>query len=162
MKKILTISTFIIIGALTFVATLKQKPKEKVVVYADIVGDLLHKGHIEFFKKAREFGDHLIIGVLSDETVESYKRTPIMSLEERVAAVKACKYVDEVIAAPPLRTSEEWLKEHNISFVVHGDDSDPETEQDQYSVPIKMGIYRRVPYTKGISTTNLIERAKSS
>ena len=45
-------------------------------VYADIVGDLFHAGHIEFLKKARGFGDYLIVGVIADENVEEYKRTP--------------------------------------------------------------------------------------
>lgn len=129
-------------------------------VYADIVGDLLHAGHIEFFKNARAFGDYLIIGVLSDEDVASYKRVPILTLEERVAMIQACRYVDEVIVAPPLRTTEEWLKEHEIDIVVHGDDFNPELLIDQYGVPIQLGIFRTVPYTKGISTTNIIERIK--
>jgi cytidyltransferase-like protein len=134
-----------------------HKPKR---VYADIVGDMLHSGHIQFFKQARAHGDYLVIGVLSDEDVESYKRTPILSLTDRVAMVEACKYVDEVIVAPPLRTTEEWLMEHQIDIVVHGDDFNPELLSDQYGVPMKMGILRLVPYTKGISTTDIIQRIK--
>jgi cytidyltransferase-like protein len=130
-------------------------------VYADIVGDTLHPGHIEFFKKARAYGDYLIIGVLADEDVASYKRTPILSLEERVALVRACKYVDEVIESPPLRTTEKWLKEHKIDVVVHGDDFDQKLLMDQYGAPIRMGIFKTVPYTKGISTTEIIERVKA-
>lgn len=129
-------------------------------VYADIVGDLLHAGHIEFFKNARAFGDYLIIGVLSDEDVASYKRVPVLTLEERVTMIRACKYVDEVIVAPPLRTTEEWLKEHEIDIVVHGDDFNPELLMDQYGVPITLGIFRTVAYTKGISTTDIIGRIK--
>jgi cytidyltransferase-like protein len=129
-------------------------------VYADVVGDMMHVGHVEFFKKARTFGDYLIIGVLSDEDVASYKRVPILTLEERVAVIKACRYVDEVIVAPPLRTTEEWLKEHEIDVVVHGDDFNPDLLMDQYGVPIHMGIFKSVPYTPGISTTNVIERIK--
>lgn len=137
--------------------TTQVKP---IRIYADIVGDLLHAGHIEFFKNARTFGDYLIIGVLSDEDVASYKRVPILTLEERVTVIKACRYVDEVIVAPPLRTTEEWLKEHDIDLVVHGDDFNPELLMDQYGVPITMGIFRSVPYTKGISTTDIINRIK--
>jgi len=135
----------------------RSSPKR---VYADIVGDLLHAGHIEFFKNARSFGDYLIIGVLADEDVASYKRVPILSLEERVSVIKACKYVDEVIVAPPLRTTEAWLKEHQIDVVVHGDDFNEELLLDQYGAPIKMGIFKMVPYTKGISTTEIIQRIK--
>lgn len=131
---------------------------DPIRVYADITGDLLHKGHIEFFKKARNYGDYLIIGVLPDETVETYKRKPILNLAERVAVVEACKYVDEVLVGVPLRLTEEMIKEHRIDIVVHGDDFDEKTVQDQYGIPIKMGIFRAVPYTKGISTTDIIGR----
>lgn len=70
-------------------------------VYVDIVGDLFHAGHVDFLKKARSFGDYLIVGVLADDVVEGYKRQPVLSLDERVKMVAACRYVDEVLVAPP-------------------------------------------------------------
>ncbi|MGC1878084.1 MAG: adenylyltransferase/cytidyltransferase family protein [Rhabdochlamydiaceae bacterium] len=127
-------------------------------IYVDVVADLMHAGHIEFFKKAKALGDYLIVGVLSDSDVASYKRVPILTLSERVAEVQACRYVDEVIAAPPMRVTKEWLKEHQIDLVVHGDDYDEKTMTWWYGVPIQMGIFRTLPYTKGISTTNIIKR----
>lgn len=74
---------------------------ETVRVYVDIVGDLFHAGHVEFFKKAKALGDYLIVGVLADEVVQGYKREPVLTLEERVKVIESCKYVDEVIVAPP-------------------------------------------------------------
>ena len=127
-------------------------------VYADIVGDLFHAGHIEFLKKARVFGDYLIVGVIADENVEEYKRTPILTLEERVRIISACRYVDEVIVAPPLRPTKQWLLDHDIDYVVHGDDFNPELLRDQYGASLDLGIFRSVPYTPGISTSNIIQR----
>ena len=127
-------------------------------VYADMVGDLFHAGHIEFLKKAKTFGDYLIVGILADESVEEYKRTPILKLEERVKIISACRYVDEVIAAPPLRPTKEWLQEHQIDYVIHGDDFSKDLLQDQYGSSLDLGIFRMVPYTKGISTTEIIKR----
>jgi cytidyltransferase-like protein len=132
--------------------------KKRVVVYTDIAGDMLHAGHIEFFKKARAFGDYFIVGVLADDVIEGYKRHPVLTLEERVAMVSACKYVDEVIVAPPLRLTEEMIKDLDITYVVRGDDFSKELLEDQYPVPLKLGILRFVPYTKGISTTEIIKR----
>lgn len=129
-------------------------------VYADVTGDLLHAGHIAFFQKARAHGDYLIIGVLADKDVASYKRTPILSLKERAAVVRGCKYVDEVIEAPPLCTTKKWLEKHKIDIVVHGDDMQGELLSHQYGVPIQMGIFRSVPYEPGISTTDIIQRIK--
>jgi cytidyltransferase-like protein len=131
------------------------KPKR---IYVDVVADLMHAGHIEFFKKAKSMGDYLIVGVLSDADVATYKRTPILTLAERVAAVQACRHVDEVIAAPPMRVTEEWLKRHQIDLVVHGDDFDEKTMTWWYGVPMRLGVFKTVPYTKGISTTNIIQR----
>ena len=135
-----------------------ENQQEKKIVYTDIVGDMFHAGHVEFLKKARTFGDYLIVAVLADDVVEEYKRQPILTLEERVKVIEACKYVDEVIIAPPLRLTEEMVKKHNISYVVHGDDFNKELLEDQYGVALKLGIFRTVPYTPGISTTNIINR----
>lgn len=151
---------FYIIFFSTFLLANDAPARKPVRIYADIVGDLFHMGHVEFFKKARELGDYLIIGVLSDETVASYKRVPILTMEERGAVIGACKYVDEVILNPPLRTSREWLEEHQIDLVVHGDDFNLDLIHDQYGVPFEMGIFKLVPYTRGISSTDIIKRIK--
>lgn len=155
------LSLFLIFGLGTIMLGVSNKKKKPIRVYNDISGDLLHAGHIEFFKKARALGDVLVIGVLSDETIARYKRIPVQTLAERVKAVEACKYVDEVIPDCPLGVTEEWIKEHDIDIVVHGDDFKEDMLNEQYSDAIKMGIFRTVPYTKGISTTNLIKRIKS-
>jgi cytidyltransferase-like protein len=158
-KSVILLSCFVVcFGALAA----KKIPEKKMArVYVDVVGDLCHAGHIEFFKKAKAFGDYLIVGVLADEVVEEYKRTPVLTLEERVQAIKACKYVDEVIVAPPLRLTEKLVKEYKIDFVVHGDDFNKDLLEDQYGVALKLGIFRTVPYTKGISTSDIIERIVS-
>jgi cytidyltransferase-like protein len=152
--KCLVASIFIISAqAETFVS--EKKP---VIVYADMVGDLFHCGHIEFLKKAKAFGDYLIIGVIDDPAVVEYKRLPILNLEERVKVIGACRYVDEVISGAPLRPTKEWLLEHNIDYVVHGDDFPPDLLRDQYGSSLDLGIFRSVPYTPGISTSNIIDR----
>ncbi len=127
-----------------------------VKVYVDIVGDLFHAGHVEFFKKAKAFGDYLIVGVLADDVVEEYKRRPVIALKDRAKVIEACKYVDEVIVAPPLRLTEQMVRDLQISYVVHGDDFNKELLEDQYGVALKLGIFRTVPYTPGISTTQVI------
>ncbi len=130
----------------------------KTRVYVDIVGDLFHAGHIEFLKQAKSFGDYLIVGVLADESVGEYKRIPVLTLEERVRTIRACSLVDEVIEAPPIRLTKEMIKEWEIDYVIHGDDFDQALIEDQYGAALKAGIFRTVPYTKGISTTEIINR----
>jgi cytidyltransferase-like protein len=136
----------------------EQAEKKQVRVYVDIVGDLFHAVHVEFLKKARSLGDYLIVGVHTDDVVEGYKRRPILSLEERVKVVEACKYVDEVVIGAPIGPSEAFLKEHQIDCVVHGDDFNKDMLHLQYGDALKLGIFRSVPYTPGISSTQIIQR----
>ena len=130
----------------------------KARVYVDMVGDLFHAGHVALLREARQHGDWLIVGVLSDETAASYKRRPIMTLSERVAVIESCRYVDEVIADAPFEVSEEFLAEHDIDVVVHGDDLTPTGAETVYAAAVASGKLRYIPRTGGISTTQLIQR----
>jgi len=125
-----------------------------------MVADLFHYGHVNFLRQAREYGDYLLVGVHADETVMSYKRRPILSMEERVASVEGCRYVDEVVSNAPLMIERAWIKQHNIDLILHGDDVSREMEERWYEIPIEMGIYRSVGYTSGISTTDIIARIR--
>lgn len=130
-------------------------------VYIDMVGDLFHIGHINAIKNARQFGDYLIVGVCGDEECTSYKRRPIETLEERVEAIKACRYVDEVIPNAPVAVTKELIEKYKIDVVVHGDDFDEAKMRKYYGVAMDLGILQVVPYTKGISTSDIIRRILS-
>ena len=87
-------------------------------VYADMVADLFHFGHLEFLKKARALGDYLLVGISADDVVEVDKRRPILTMEERVASVAGCRYVDEVIPNAPWKVDPAWIEKYNIDLVV--------------------------------------------
>jgi cytidyltransferase-like protein len=127
-------------------------------VYVDMVGDLFHAGHVALLREARRHGDQLVVGVLSDETAASYKRRPVMTLAERVAVIEACRYVDEVVPDAPFRITQDFLEEHAISTVVHGDDLSPEGAESIYGPAVAAGRYVRVPRSDGLSTTQVIQR----
>ena len=127
-------------------------------VYADMVADLFHYGHVEFLKQARALGDYLLVGVCSDDVVRANKGSPLFTVEERIRSVAGCRYVDEVIPNAPWSIDRAWIIQHHIQLVVHGDDYAQERLDDIYKVPMEMGILRTVPYTKGISTTEIIRR----
>ncbi len=126
-----------------------------------MVADLFHYGHVNFLRTAREHGDYLLVGVHSDEVVRNYKRAPILSMDERVASVAGCRYVDEVAPDAPLTITREWIEQHEIDLVVHGDDFTEELNELCYKTPIEMGIFRTVAYTPGISTSAIITRCKA-
>jgi len=60
--------------------------------------DPLHSGHIAYFKAARELGDHLVVGLNSDDWLTRKKGRPFMPMQERAAIIEALECVDEVIA----------------------------------------------------------------
>ena len=125
-----------------------------------MVADIFHYGHMNFLKQARTHGDFLLVGIHTDEAVTVYKRRPLFSMEERVASVEGCRYVDQVVPYAPLTIDREWIEKHDIDLVMHGDDFSSELERLCYKIPMEMGIYRTVAYTKGVSTTEIISRIK--
>lgn len=89
-------------------------------VYMCFSTDIIHSGHIEIIKKATKLG-RLIIGVLSDEAVASYKRFPMVPYGERKALVENINGVAEVVEQKHLSYAEN-LRKFKPTYVVHGDD----------------------------------------
>ena len=129
-------------------------------VYADMVGDLFHYGHVRFLEQARKQGDMLVVGVHSDKTVAGYKRAPVMTMAERIQVIAACQFVDEVIPDAPLEVTREFVEEHELDLVVHGDDLDEDSLETMYRDPRAMGILTLVPYANGVSSTAIMERVR--
>ncbi len=129
-----------------------------VWVYVDVVCDLFHPGHVAFFRQARALGDRLIVGVVGDEAVATYKPRPIMSTAERVAMVEACRYVDRVIADAPLFCTRAHLDAIGAAFVVHGDDFPPDELAHWYKDVIGTGRLKTVPYTRTVSSRQIVQR----
>ena len=127
-------------------------------VYVDMVGDLFHAGHVALLREARRHGDWLLVGVLSDETAAAYKRRPIMSLSERVAVIESCRYVDEVIEDAPFELTDAFLRDHDITMVVHGDDLTTQGAEAVYGAALAAGKLTLVPRTADVSTTDVIQR----
>ena len=80
-----------------------------VKVYLDGVFDLFHRGHLESIKKCMEFGDEVIIGVVSDKDALSYKRLPVINENDRVEIIKNLKIVSHVIFPCPLVIKKDFI-----------------------------------------------------
>ena len=89
-------------------------------VYMCFSTDIIHSGHIALIKKAKQLGK-IIIGVLSDEAVASYKRYPMLSFEERKTLFENIFGVDKVVEQKTLSYREN-LERYKPTYVVHGDD----------------------------------------
>lgn len=129
-------------------------------VYVDMVGDLFHMNHVRLFKEAKEFGNNLFVGIHSDESVQNYKCTPILTMNERVGVIEACKYVDKVILNAPESQyiDETYLNLHNIDLVIHAHDENDTIYNKMYENVMKLGKFKRLDYHIGISTTEIKKR----
>ena len=102
------------------VVTSKLKEIQSRTVYMCFASDIIHGGHIAIIKKAQKLGK-LIIGVLSDEAVASYKRMPLVPASERKLMFENIAGVYKVVYQNALSYKEN-LEKFKPSIVVHGDD----------------------------------------
>ena len=133
-------------------------------VYIGMSADLIHQGHLNIIKEGSKLGK-VIIGLLTDEAIASYKRLPLISYENRKTIIENLKGVDEVIAQTTLDYVPN-LKKIKPDFVVHGDDwksgVQKEVRQRVIDVLSKWGGKLIEPkYTQGISSTDLISSVKA-
>lgn len=128
-------------------------------IYVAVTGDLFHYGHISFFKKAREFGNYLVVGVHSDEDVAVFKWAPVLNLNQRVAVIECCDLVNEVIPSAPPETTEKFIEKNKIDLVVATKSYSKEALNTFYKDPQQMGILKLVDYKDGISTSYIVERS---
>ena len=94
--------------------------KFKKKVYVPLAVDFLHEGHINILKIAHKYGE-VIVGLLTDEAIASYKSIPILNYKNRELLVKNLKYVSKVVP----QTTDDYINNLNKikpDFLVHGDD----------------------------------------
>ena len=130
----------------------------KKTVYVGMSADLVHPGHLNIIKTAQKYGE-VIIGLLTDEAIASYKRVPHMTFEQRQEVVQNIKGVFKVVPQATLDYVPN-LKELKPDYVVHGDDWRKGVQKEVRDRVIKTlakwgGQLVEVPYTEGISSTQL-------
>ncbi len=89
-------------------------------VYMCFSTDIIHSGHINIIDKASAYGE-VVVGVLTDEAVSSYKRFPLLSYSERANIVGHINGVSKVVPQEELSYAKN-LRELKPDYVVHGDD----------------------------------------
>ena len=102
------------------VVSAKLKEVNERTVYMCFSTEYIHSGHIAIINKARRLG-RLIIGVLSDEAVSSYKRFPLIPFEERKSLIENIAGVEKVVEQKALSYAEN-LRAIKPDYVVHGND----------------------------------------
>lgn len=138
-------------------------------VYIDGVFDLFHRGHLETLYKAKNIyndpnNTFLLVGIVSDDDCESYKRKPIINELDRVEIIKNIKIVNDIIFPCPLYVDMNFIIKNNIDLVVHGfsNDNDRNKQAEFYKVIKENGYFQEIDYYSKISTTDIIKKIKDT
>ena len=127
---------------------------KRVITYGTF--DLLHYGHINILKRAKELGDYLIVALSTDEFNRIKHKQAHFSYEERKLILEAIRYVDEVIPENSWDQKLIDVREHNVDTFVMGDDWKGEFDFLKEFCEV---VY--LPRTEGISTTKIKKDLKN-
>lgn len=84
--------------------------------------DLLHYGHIEYLKKAKEMGDYLIVGVSNDEFNHQKGKDAYYPYEKRKEMISAIRYVDKVIEQSSFEQKRDDVLNYKVDILVSSED----------------------------------------
>jgi len=133
------------------------------IVYVGMSADIIHPGHLNVINEARKLGK-VVVGVLTDEAIASYKRLPYLDYNQRKVVVENIKGVDEVIPQETLDYTANLVK-LKPNYVVHGDDWKDGVQQETRRKVIEAlkewgGELVEPKYVEGISSTGFHERLR--
>jgi len=133
-------------------------------VYIAMSADVIHDGHINIVEEGSRYGD-VIIGLLTDEAIASYKRIPLLNYKTRERIFSNLKHVTEVVAQTTLDYTEN-LEKIKPAFVIHGDDWKTGVQSMVRAKVIETlkqwdGKLIEIPYTKTNTSTELEKQYRS-
>lgn len=131
-------------------------PRGKIV-FANGVFDILHQGHVQLLKWARNLGDHLVVGINSDASTRALKgpTRPINSEQDRKAVLEALRHVDEVLIFEESKPTN-LVRNLHPHIVVKGGEwlADEVRQRDDVPEGIEVKIF---PFVTGYSSTKIIK-----
>ena len=134
------------------------------VGYTTGVFDLFHIGHLNVLRRAKQYCDFLIVGVSTDELVESYKnKTPVIPFDERFSIVESIRYVNKVVPQKSMDKFKAWeVLRFDAMFV--GDDWKGSSKWEKYESEFnEIGVdIIYLPYTQQTSSTMLRELVRQT
>ncbi len=127
-------------------------------VYIAMSADFIHKGHINIIEEGAKYGD-VIIGLLTDEAIATYKRVPLLDWESRKRVFENIKNVTSVVKQETLDYTDNLLK-LKPDYVIHGDDWRKGIQSVVRQKVIDVladwgGKLIEIPYTKDVNCTDL-------
>ena len=141
------------------IPNLRGELSDKKIVFTNGCFDIIHVGHVRYLTKAKSFGDVLIVGLNTDESVKKLKgeSRPINNQNDRAEVLLGLKAVDYVILFGE-RTAENLIAELQPDIYVKGGDYTLETLPEAKIVQSYGGRVEIVNLVQGKSTTNIIKK----
>jgi D-beta-D-heptose 7-phosphate kinase/D-beta-D-heptose 1-phosphate adenosyltransferase len=135
------------------------RKREKVLVFTNGCFDLIHRGHIEYLKKAKSHGDFLIVAVNSDSSVKKIKgkQRPLISLSDRLYILSHLVFIDFLISFDE-DTPEHLIKTILPDVLVKGSDYKEKEIVGADIVKANGGKVITIPFIKGKSSSEIIEK----
>ncbi len=136
---------------------------EKIIGFTNGCFDLLHTGHISYLKSAKQKCDILILGLNSDESIKKLKgkSRPIVEQKDRVEILSSFPFVDKIVVFDEL-TPIKLIKKIKPNIIFKGKDYKKKDVVGFYESKKWHGKVILIDFVKNKSTTNLIERVKTS
>lgn len=140
---------------------LQMKKSGKTVVFTNGCFDILHAGHIYLLRKAKTYGDVLIVAVNEDDSIRRLKGQgrPVYPLEERMEVLEALEMIDYLIAFSE-QTPQKLIAALLPDILAKGGDWGPDEIVGRREVETAGGRVVRIPYQEGLSTSELIEKIR--
>jgi rfaE bifunctional protein nucleotidyltransferase chain/domain len=141
----------------------KLKAEGKKLVFTNGCFDIIHRGHVDYLNRAKALGDYLVVALNSDESVRKLKGEgrPINKLEDRAFVIANLKAVDFVVSFDE-DTPFEIISAIIPDVLVKGGDWSIENIVGRDIVEANGGKVYSLPYVENYSTTNIINKMKSS
>ena len=138
--------------------------ENRPIALASMCLDPIHHGHINIIKEAKKYGN-VVIGLMTDEAMLSYKRKPRIPFEDRLIVSEELKLVSYIFPLDGINY-DEIAEKYKFEYFLHGDDWKSNIQSDSRNKLIEVmknwgGVVIDVPYTKGISSSQIVKNFKS-
>ena len=157
-----------------------RRPESKIMVLEQAIGwrqnlreakhrlvvtngcfDLLHRGHVEYLARSREFGDALLVAINSDTSISSIKgpTRPVVPEMDRAYLLASLECVDAVVVFSTAKATRILAALAPDIYVKGGDYNEDTIDREEYSVLKTIECTLKfVPFVAGFSTTELIRK----
>ena len=144
-----------------FVNEIRQNRGEIKIVFTNGIFDIIHRGHITYLEKAKDYGDILILGLNSDSSAKRLKGSdrPIVNQDDRAYILSRMEPVD-IVSIFNEDTPINLIRKVKPDILIKGGDYELEGIVGREFVESYGGIVNTIPFVEGKSTSGLIEKIR--